>query len=191
VDTTRFSPAEGRTIGRRPRLLYVGRVAVEKNLEAFLELPVSADKVVVGDGPARRELMARFPTARWRGLLKGAALVAEYRAADAFVFPSRTDTFGLVMLEAMSCGTPVAAYPVTGPRDVVREHVNGALSEDLGTAVQRALSVDRASCRRFALQHGWQQIARRLIDARADARPAVAPPGQRPDNAASWPQPTR
>lgn len=172
VDTERFRP-RARTPRARPRLLYVGRVAVEKNLEAFLSLPLEADKVVVGDGPARAELERRFPEARWLGYRHGDALVAEYADADVFVFPSRTDTFGLVMLEAMACGTPVAGYPVTGPRDVVTPGVNGALDEDLTVAVRRALMVDRRRCRRSAEAHGWERVALRMTQA---LTPAVPPP---------------
>lgn len=147
---------------RRPRLLYVGRVAVEKNLDAFLRLPIDADKIVVGDGPARAALERAYPEATWLGYRHGAELVEQYRAADAFVFPSCTDTFGLVMLEAMACGTPVAAYPVTGPRDVVLEGVSGALDADLAAAVERALRVDRASCRAYAESHSWAAVAARM-----------------------------
>ena len=161
VDTEQFSPRRRRTRSK-PRLLYVGRVAVEKNLEAFLEQPCDATKVVVGDGPARAALEARFPNVEWAGYRYGAELADYYANADVFVFPSRTDTFGLVMLEAMACGTPVAAFPVTGPIDVVVEGVNGALDADLGRAIRRALTIDRTQCRRFALANGWNAIARRM-----------------------------
>jgi glycosyltransferase involved in cell wall biosynthesis len=161
VDTDRFRPLP-RSSRRRPRLLYVGRVAVEKNIEAFLQLTVDADKVVVGDGPARAELARRYPQVAWLGFRHGDELVAAYADADVFVFPSRTDTFGLVMLEAMACGTPVAAYPVTGPRDVVVSGRTGSLHDDLGEAVRRALAVDREGCRDHALTQGWRQVAERL-----------------------------
>jgi glycosyltransferase involved in cell wall biosynthesis len=157
----------------------VGRVAVEKNLEAFLSLDVRGRKVIVGDGPARAALEARFPDAEWLGYRHGDALVEQYADADVFVFPSRTDTFGLVMLEANACGTPVAAYPVTGPVDVVVDGVNGALDADLATAIERALAVDRAGCRAFAERHGWDAIADRLLDAQVpvvEAAPAAATP---------------
>jgi glycosyltransferase involved in cell wall biosynthesis len=166
VDTVRFRPLPRRP-RHEPRLLYVGRVAVEKNLEAFLSLDVRGRKVIVGDGPARAALEARFPDAEWLGYRHGDALVEQYADADAFVFPSRTDTFGLVMLEANACGTPVAAYPVTGPVDVVVEGVNGALDADLAAAIERALAVDRAGCRTFAERHGWDAIADRLLNAQA------------------------
>lgn len=161
VDTQQFVPRR-RCSRTRPRLLYVGRVAIEKNLEAFLELRCDASKIVVGDGPARAALQMRYRDVEWAGYRYGADLADYYGDADVFVFPSRTDTFGLVMLEAMACGTPVAAYPVTGPIDVVVDGVNGALDADLGAAVRRALTIDRGECRRFALAHGWDAVARRM-----------------------------
>jgi len=162
VDTQAFAP-KPRAPRSRPRLLYVGRVAVEKNLEAFLAMDYGADKIVVGDGPARAQLEVRYPDTEWAGYRFGEELAAYYANADAFVFPSLTDTFGLVMLEAMACGTPVAAYPVTGPADVVVEGINGALDDDLATATRRALSVDRNSCREFALRHDWRAVTRRFV----------------------------
>jgi glycosyltransferase involved in cell wall biosynthesis len=161
VDTERFQPRQ-RGPRSRPRLLYAGRVAVEKNIEAFLRLPMDMDKMVVGDGPARDDLQRRYPDVQWLGFRHGDDLVAAYADADVFVFPSRTDTFGLVMLEAMACGTPVAAYPVTGPRDVVAPGINGMLHEDLGRAVAQALEVDRQGCRAHALTQGWRQVAERM-----------------------------
>ena len=116
----------------------------------------------VGDGPQRAELERKYPTARWLGYRRGSALVRCYADADVFVFPSRTDTFGLVMLEAMACGTPVAAYPVTGPVDVVTP-ATGALDEDLPTAVRAALHVDRSACRALALRYDWRVIADRFL----------------------------
>lgn len=165
VDTERFRPDPDRVSRERPRLLYVGRVSVEKNLTAFLDLELAADKVVVGDGPAKAELEAAYPEVEWLGFRHGQALVDEYARADVFVFPSLTDTFGLVMLEAMACGTPVAAFPVTGPIDIVVSGSNGALDADLGAAVRAALTVDRAACRRFALENGWDRIAARFVAA--------------------------
>lgn len=161
VDTERFRPLP-RLPRDRARLLYAGRVAPEKNIEAFLSLDIDADKVVVGDGPARADLQRRHPHVEWLGFRHGDQLVAEYAAADALVFPSRTDTFGLVMLEAMACGTPVAGYPVTGPRDVVTPGSTGALDEDLAAAVRRALLVDRSGCRAAAMQQSWRSVAERM-----------------------------
>ena len=144
----------------RPVFLYAGRVAVEKNIEAFLRLDLPGSKVVVGDGPQRRALQARFPAARFAGWREGAALAAAYAGADALVFPSRTDTFGLALLEAMACGTPVAAFPVTGPLDVVgTSGAAGALDEDLGRAATAALRCDRARCRAHAETFSWAACA--------------------------------
>ncbi len=162
VDTAMFQPDPNFQPNTPPRLVYVGRVAVEKNIEAFLELDVEGDKVIIGDGPARQELQTKYADAHWLGYRKGQALVDEYAKADVFVFPSLTDTFGLVMLEAMACGTPVAAYPVTGPIDVVRNGVNGCLDDNLGAAIAAALQVDRQSCCEYASHNDWRVIAARM-----------------------------
>jgi glycosyltransferase involved in cell wall biosynthesis len=137
VDTELFRPSASTCYGglSRPIMLYVGRVAVEKNLETFLSRPLGGTKVVVGNGPAMSQLRKNFPGAVFAGEKYGQELVEHYGAADVFVFPSKTDTFGLVLLEALACGTPVAAFPVTGPIDVVRDAKVGALDEDLGRAV--------------------------------------------------------
>ena len=163
VDIERFQTQELEERAQ-PRLLYVGRVAVEKNIEAFLQLDVPGDKVIVGDGPQRAELEAKYPEAHWLGYRKGQALVDEFAQADVFVFPSLTDTFGLVMLEANGCGTPVAAFPVTGPIDVVQPGVNGVLDEDLAVAIEGALQISRESCRAHAEANTWTVVAERLID---------------------------
>jgi len=140
----------------RPIQLYTGRVAVEKNISAFLELDTPGTKVVVGDGPQRRELAAKFPDAIFAGEQHGEALARHFAAADVFVFPSRTDTFGLVLLEALASGIPVAAYPVPGPLDVVGHDGPGCLSEDLGYAVEMALeTADPEKCREHALRYSW------------------------------------
>lgn len=144
-----------------PILLYVGRVAVEKNIEAFLALDVPGTKVVVGDGPARASLEKRFPAARFLGLKTGEALADCYAAADCFVFPSRTDTFGIVLLEAMASGLPVAAYPVMGPIDAVGPA--GALDEDLAQAVRKALLVPREVARAHSAQFSWRESARQFL----------------------------
>lgn len=146
----------------RPILLYVGRVAVEKNIEAFLNLDVPGTKVVIGDGPQRRSLEARYPQARFLGKKSNGDLARHYAAADVFVFPSRTDTFGLVLLEAMAAGVPVAAYPVPGPLDVIGESGAGAMSDDLGAAVELALQIDGAACRTRALGFSWEASARQF-----------------------------
>lgn len=147
-----------------PIYLYAGRVAVEKNIEAFLSLDLDGSKVVVGDGPAKAGLEEKYSDVYWAGYQFGEALAAHYAGADVFVFPSKTDTFGVVMLEANACGLPVAAFPVTGPIDVVKEGQTGALDQDLGAACQRALGVDRAACLDYAKQHTWGQCAQMVLD---------------------------
>lgn len=146
----------------RPIMLYVGRVAVEKNLEAFLATEHVGTKVVVGDGPARAALERAYPRARFLGSMFGKELAGAYAGADVFVFPSRTDTFGLVMIEALACGTPVAAYPVTGPVDIVTAET-GALSEQLGEAIGAALRRDRAACAAYGRSFSWDRSAREFL----------------------------
>jgi glycosyltransferase involved in cell wall biosynthesis len=149
----------------RPIFINVGRVAVEKNIEAFLELDLPGSKVVVGDGPQLASLQRRFPKAHFAGARFGAELARAYAGADVFVFPSRTDTFGLVMLEALACGTPVAAYPVTGPLDVIGGAQGvGAIDEDLRAAAMAALGADRAACRAYAERFSWAACARLFRD---------------------------
>ena len=162
VDTGLFGPAQRRLLPGRPIFLYAGRVAVEKSIEAFLELDLPGTKWVVGDGPARARLEARYPDAMFHGVKHGAELAYFYQQADAFVFPSRTDTFGLVLVEAMACGTPVAAYPVSGPIDVVREPSVGVLSDDLRAAAMAALDLDRSAVHRYALQYSWAAATRQF-----------------------------
>lgn len=146
----------------RPIMLYVGRVAVEKNLEAFLATDHGGTKVVVGDGPARVALERAWPQARFLGAMFGRDLAGAYAGADVFVFPSRTDTFGLVMIEALACGTPVAAYPVTGPVDIVTPET-GSLSEDLGQAIAGALTRDRRTCAAYGRSFSWERSAREFL----------------------------
>jgi glycosyltransferase involved in cell wall biosynthesis len=164
VDSLRFAPGPRDALDLpRPILLYAGRVAPEKNLEAFAALDFPGSRVVVGDGPELARLRARYPGVHWLGGQPHDSLARYYRAADAFVFPSRTDTFGLVMLEAMACGCPVAAYPVTGPIDVVTPGVNGVLDQDLRRACQQALQLPRAQVREAAIKRSWTEIARDLL----------------------------
>jgi glycosyltransferase involved in cell wall biosynthesis len=144
VDADIFHPQPStRLDSARPIFLHVGRVAVEKNVEAFLELDLPGSKWVVGTGPALARIQARFPTVNYLGVLEREDLARVYAAADVFVFPSKTDTFGLVLLEAMACGLPVAAYPVTGPKDVLGDSKAGVMHEDLRTACLAALKLDR------------------------------------------------
>ena len=191
VDTTLFRPdPQARALANarwpRPIMLYSGRVAVEKNLEAFLRLPLPGTKIIVGDGPARAALQSQHPDAVFLGYRFGAELASHMAAADVFVFPSRTDTFGIVMLEAMACGVPVAAYPVQGPLDVVRDGVTGALDEDLANAVQRALQLDASQCRSFAQLQSWERCTRQFIGhlALAGERPALQRPRAQDQGAA-------
>jgi glycosyltransferase involved in cell wall biosynthesis len=146
----------------RPIQLYVGRVAVEKNIEAFLACPYPGSKVVVGDGPELAALKARFPDAHFLGRRSGAELAGCYAGADVFVFPSRTDTFGLVMIEALACGTPVAAFPVAGPIDVVTDRV-GALSEQLERAIDAALYCNARACSEHAAGYTWQVATEQFV----------------------------
>ena len=147
-----------------PVQLCVGRVAVEKNIEAFLTAAHPGTKVVVGDGPARADLERRFPHAVFTGALFGEALAAAYRTADVLVFPSRTDTFGLVMIEALACGTPVAAYPVTGPVDVLTRET-GVMHDDLNHAIAEALRLDRAACAAAGAAFTWRASAEQFLGA--------------------------
>jgi glycosyltransferase involved in cell wall biosynthesis len=144
----------------RPIAAYVGRVAIEKNVDAFLRMPWEGSKIVIGDGPEKPRCQSQFPQATYVGYRYGEDLAAHLAAADILVFPSLTDTFGLVNLEAMACGVPVAAYPVTGPIDVIKDGVTGALDKDLAVAAQRALSVDPQACRAAALQSSWDVCTR-------------------------------
>lgn len=146
----------------RPISLYAGRVAIEKNLEAFLPLDLPGTKFIVGDGPQREELQAKYPEARFVGYRFGEELARYMAAADVFVFPSLTDTFGLVLLEALACGVPVAAFPVRGPLDVILDDRAGKLNSDLRQAVLDALTLNPEDCRRYALNYAWQHCVRQF-----------------------------
>ena len=161
VDTELFKPGPKNFLSLpRPIAAYVGRVAVEKNVEAFLRMPWVGSKLVIGDGPERARLQASYPEATFTGFRHAEDLAAHLAAADVMVFPSLTDTFGLVNLEAMACGVPVAAFPVSGPIDVVKDGVTGALDPDLGKAARRALTLDPKVCRENAVRCGWDASAR-------------------------------
>ena len=188
VDAQRFRPEprdpfEGLA---RPIFLYAGRLAVEKNVDAFLSLKLPGTKVVVGDGPARAGLMRRHPDAHFMGYLVNGKLARSYAGADVFVFPSRTDTFGLVLLEALASGTPVAAYPVTGPVDIVRDTRFGALDEDLGRACLRALSGDRAACRAYAESFSWEACAQQFRDGLVPLNWVEIPPAETEHSVVGW-----
>lgn len=147
----------------RPIWVNVGRVAVEKNIEAFLELDLPGSKIVIGDGPDLDKLRRRFPDAHFAGYKFGRELASMLAGADAFVFPSRTDTFGIVMLEAMACGLPVAAYPVTGPLDVIDDGITGSVNEDLLQACVTAITLERVSCIRRANNFSWRRCTEQFI----------------------------
>ena len=161
VDTDLFQPCPKTLFADLPRpiFLYAGRVAVEKNIGAFLGLDLPGSKVVVGDGPVKAKLQRRHPDVHWAGYRFGDDLARHYASADVFVFPSKTDTFGVVMLEANAAGLPVAAYPVTGPIDVVKQNVTGIVDDDLRAACLRAADLDPADCRAYALKNSWARCA--------------------------------
>lgn len=171
VDTEQFNPDLPRIYDEmggadwpRPFFLNVGRVAVEKNIEAFLEQDLPGTKIVVGDGPARAELQEKYPEAKFLGARFGEELARCFRDADVFVFPSWTDTFGLVILEAMATGTPVAAYPAHGPIDIIPGSNAGAIDKDLRTACLEALKCDRATVRAYAEKFSWRASAEQFIE---------------------------
>src|SRR6202790_5615570 len=164
VDVDLFRPDRAIDLGfPRPIFMTVGRVAIEKNLEAFLSLDLPGTKVVIGAGPHEAILKRSFPQAKFLGPLDNGILAAHLAAADVFVFPSRTDTFGIVQLEALASGVPIAAFPVTGPKDVVGECPIGVLHEDLGRACIEALQLPRDACRKFALDCSWENSARQFL----------------------------
>lgn len=166
VDLALFRPdGEREPAVRRPVFLYVGRLAVEKQVDAFLRLDLPGEKWVAGAGPERARLQASYPQARWFGVLDGEALARLYRSADVMVFPSVTDTFGLVMVEAMACGTPVAAFPVPGPLDVIGASQGGIMHADLRTACLRALDLPRAAARARAETFSWASATTQMLDA--------------------------
>lgn len=164
VDTALFKPQPKAWLDLpRPVFAYVGRVAVEKNLDGFLSLDLPGTKLVVGDGPQLQALKARYPDAVFVGTKLGEELAAYYAASDVFVFPSRTDTYGLVVLEALASGVPVAAFPVQGPADIIGNEPVGALNPDLRAASLAALKLDPEACRRFALAFSWEACARQFV----------------------------
>ena len=164
VDLNLFKPVTPIALDLpRPVFLYVGRVSYEKNLEAFLKLDLPGSKLVYGVGPVLAKLRAAYPQVHWRGVVPREALPAIYSAADVFVFPSHSETFGLVMLEAMACGTPVAAFPVAGPLDVVADADGGVLDDDLAQAALRALAVPRERARARAKEFDWERVCEQFI----------------------------
>jgi glycosyltransferase involved in cell wall biosynthesis len=186
VDARLFHPRPSDLGLPRPIFLCVGRVAVEKNLEAFLDLDLPGTKLVVGDGPARASLQRHYPQAVFLGARQGEALAEVYAAADVFVFPSKTDTFGLVLLEALASGLPVAAFPVTGPRDVIGNAPVGALNDDLKIACLSALHISPQACLEFAAGHTWEASARAFVENITDIH-NVEPSGETVEFAAETP----
>ena len=167
VDADLFRPAEDSVLPPdlpRPIFINVGRVSVEKNIKAFLDLDLPGSKVVVGDGPQLASLRKDYPKVHFTGAKSGEDLARHFASADAFVFPSLTDTFGLVILEALACGVPVAAYPVMGPRDVIGDSGTGVLSEDLRQAALDALQIPSERCRSWALKYSWASCTRQFLD---------------------------
>jgi len=178
VDLDAFHPRAGESplvAGcERPRFLCVGRVSVEKNLEGFLNLDLPGTRIVAGEGPALVRMQRRFPDVRFVGILSRDDLAALYSSVDVFVFPSRTDTFGLVMLEALACGTPVAAFPVQGPLDVVGDSDVACLSDDLRGAATRALRIPRERCRAYAQRFSWRAASDQFVALQAPSSSASA-----------------
>jgi glycosyltransferase involved in cell wall biosynthesis len=165
VDTNLFRPRDCRMFGdETPVFLYAGRVSREKNLDAFLSLDLPGRKVVVGDGPHRAALQEAYPDTLFTGAKTGEDLAQAYASADVFVFPSLTDTFGLVIIEALASGVPVAAYPITGPIDILEDGVNGAINADLKIAAMRALSLSGEKAREHGLRFSWQRTAALFIN---------------------------
>jgi glycosyltransferase involved in cell wall biosynthesis len=177
VQTNLFTPAEPVAYDLAgPVWIYVGRVSVEKNIEQFLQLSLPGSKVIIGDGPDRMRLAATYPDCHFLGYKTGRDLARHIAGGDVFVFPSRTDTFGLVMLEAMACGLPVAAFPVTGPIDVVRRDETGCLHEDLATACFKALELNRDDCRQYAVSRSWERATQQFLDNLVPADPYASAP---------------
>jgi glycosyltransferase involved in cell wall biosynthesis len=188
VDTARFRPLGKSALTLpRPIAMYMGRVAVEKGLDDFLDLKLPGSRVVIGGGPDLETLRRKHPSAHFLGPKFGEELASLVSAADVFVFPSRTDTLGLVMLEAMACGVPVAAFPVPGPLDVIQEGSTGAMDKDLHSAVFRALRLDGEACIEFAQYHSWQRSTQRFLDMQKPVSSPVAKAVPLPD--AEWAQP--
>ena len=174
VDLNVFRLQESKRLDSKPPIfLYVGRVAIEKNVEAFLKLDLPGSKWVAGDGPALAGLRSKYPEVNYLGVLDQPALAEVYASANVFVFPSKTDTFGLVLLEAMACGLPVAAYPVTGPMDVLGDSAAGVMHEDLRVACLAALNIDRATARAHAEHFSWRTATEQFVNHLRPSNPAA------------------
>ena len=174
VDIDLFCPREKSFLtDPRPIFMYVGRVAVEKNINAFLDLDLPGTKYVVGGGPDLESLCAKHPHVRFTGYKVGEELARHVAAADVFVFPSRTDTFGLVVIEALACGVPVAAYPVQGPADIIEQGITGYVDDDLRAAALNALTIAPAACRFAARQYSWEACTREFLGHLTDANGGI------------------
>jgi len=164
VDTDMFKPKEKAFLDLpRPISVYVGRIAVEKNLPAFLDLDIPGTKLVVGDGPALASLRSKYPDAVFTGFKQGEELASYVAASDVFVFPSLTDTFGVVLLEAMACGIPAATFPVCGPVSVIKNGYNGVMNNDLKQAIHDALRLQPEHCRKFAERYSWERCTKQFF----------------------------
>lgn len=183
VDTRVFYPRALREPSAAPIFLYVGRLATEKNIAAFLALQLPGEKRLVGDGPLRHSLALAYPQAKFLGYLHGQALAQAYSEASVLVFPSLTDTYGLVMLEALACGTPVAAFPVAGPLDVLQAGLTGVLAADLDEACMLALQLDRGVCAEYAARYSWRASAQEFLAQQCllDGQQSVLPNAEVPD----------
>lgn len=165
VDTKTFScPKEISSLPyEKPIFVYLGRIASEKNVDDFLKLHLPGTKLLIGDGPRRKALEKRYPKTFFLGYRKGKGISEILCGCDVLVMPSKTETFGLVMLEGLACGLPVAAYPVPGPKDIITNGVNGYLNSNLAEAAKQCLTLDRAKCRKTALQYDWEQATKMLL----------------------------
>ena len=164
TDTEKFKPNSKRSHkkNKTPIFIFVGRVAIEKNIEDFLKLDLVGKKIVVGDGPKLKQFRKNYPDTEFVGYKLGKELTDYFSKADVFIFPSKTDTLGLVILESLACGTPVAAYPVIGPKDIIENNKTGILSHDLKQAAVDALLIDRKKCREAAVKKSWQKVAKAM-----------------------------
>ena len=170
VDNELFNPNKRNRNDNDIQLTYVGRVAIEKNIEEFLKLKGNYNKTVVGDGPELQKYIKKYPDINFVGLKRGKELAEYYANADVFVFPSKTDTLGNVILEALACGTPIAAYPVTGPKDILKDSKLNTLDDRLGNSIEKALKVNRNDCREFAMKFTWEGCANEFLDSQIDSK---------------------
>jgi glycosyltransferase involved in cell wall biosynthesis len=170
VDTNLFNPIKRNRSDTEIRLTYVGRVAIEKNIKEFLDIKGNYKKTVVGDGPELKKYISKYPEIEFVGLKTGEDLAKYYADADVFVFPSKTDTLGNVILESLASGTPIAAFPVTGPKDILDNTNINSLDENLEVSIQKALRVNRDDCRKFALKLTWEDCTDQYLSFMIDAK---------------------